>query len=75
MIAAATCPEVVAVAEDEAQPASLGSLEHAMTACRLSLDEAAEICGVPAADIAKAAEWIAKPKDDGTCLLYTSRCV
>lgn len=64
-IAASTFPEGVAVAEDEAHPASLGSLEHAMTACRLSLDEAAEICGVPAADIAKAAEWIAKPKDDG----------
>ena len=70
-IAASTFPEGVAVAEDEAHPASLGSLEHAMTACRLSLDEAAEICGVPAADIAKAAEWIAKPKDDGT----RRRCV
>lgn len=65
-IAASTFPEGVAVAEDEAHPASLGSLEHAMQSCRLSLDEAAEICGVPAADIAKAAEWIAKPHDDGS---------
>jgi arsenite oxidase large subunit len=32
----------------------------------MSLEEAAEICGVDADDIAKAAEWIAKPKDDGT---------
>ncbi|WP_333834008.1 arsenate reductase (azurin) large subunit [Rubrimonas sp.] len=65
-IAASTYPQGVAVAEDEAHPASLGALEHAMTACRMSLDEAAEICGVPAADIAKAAAWIAEPKADGS---------
>ena len=35
-------------------------------AAGLSYEEAAEICGVPAADIAKAAEWIAKPHDDGS---------
>lgn len=32
---------------------------------RMSVDEAADICGVPAADIIKAAEWIAHPKEDG----------
>lgn len=54
-----------AVAQDSSYPASLGSLDHAMEEIRLSLDDAAEICGVPAEDIAKAAEWIAKPHDDG----------
>ncbi|MDO6731439.1 arsenate reductase (azurin) large subunit [Marinovum sp. 2_MG-2023] len=55
-----------AVAEDSAHPAGLGSLDYAMQTCRTSLDEAAEICGVPAADIQKAAEWIAMPHDDGS---------
>ncbi|MDZ7711080.1 MAG: arsenate reductase (azurin) large subunit [Roseovarius sp.] len=55
-----------AVAQDAAHPASLGSLDHAMRAIRTSLDEAAETCGVDAADIAKAAEWIAKPHEDGS---------
>jgi arsenite oxidase large subunit len=32
----------------------------------MSLEEAAEICGVPAADIQKAAEWIAQPHEDGS---------
>lgn len=65
-IAASTFQGGVAVAQDEAHPASLGSLDHAMQTCRTSLDEAAEICGLDAADIAKAAEWIARPKDDGS---------
>ncbi|MDP3340511.1 arsenate reductase (azurin) large subunit [Frigidibacter sp.] len=64
-IAASTFQDGQAVAQDEAHPASLGSLEHAMQAIRLSLAEAEKVCGIPAADIAKAAEWIAKPKDDG----------
>ncbi|MBU2486986.1 MAG: arsenate reductase (azurin) large subunit, partial [Alphaproteobacteria bacterium] len=51
---------------DDAHPAGLGSLDYALAACRTSLAEAATICGVPEADIAKAAEWIAKPKDDGS---------
>lgn len=55
-----------AVAEDEAHPAGLGSLDFAMESCRTSVEDAAEICGVPAADIVKAAEWIAKPHDDGS---------
>ena len=32
----------------------------------MSLADGAEICGVSEADIVKAAEWIAKPKDDGS---------
>jgi arsenite oxidase large subunit len=65
-IAASTFQDGVAVSEDAAHPASLGSLEHAMQSCRMSLNEASEICGVPAEDIAKAAEWIAKPLEDGS---------
>ncbi len=64
-IAASTFQGGMATAEDEAHPASMGSLDHAMQTCRTTLAEAAEICGVAAEDIAKAAEWIAKPKDDG----------
>ncbi len=51
---------------NEAYPAGLGSLEYAMAECRTSPTQAAEICGVPEADIIKAAEWIAKPKADGS---------
>lgn len=64
-VAASTFAEGEAVALDEAHPAGLGSLAYALDTCRTSLDEAAKACGVPAEDIAKAAEWIAKPKDDG----------
>ncbi|RMH46822.1 MAG: arsenate reductase (azurin) large subunit [Alphaproteobacteria bacterium] len=56
----------VAVRQDAAHPASLGSFEHALEAVRMSVEEAAGICSVPAADIVKAAEWIAKPHDDGS---------
>jgi len=55
-----------AVAADAAHPAGLGSLEYAMQTCRTSTAKAAEICKVPEADIIKAAEWIAKPKADGS---------
>ena len=65
-IAASTFQGGVAVPEDSAHPASLGSLEHAMQSRRMSADEAAAICGVPAADIVKAAEWIAQPKEGGS---------
>jgi len=65
-IANSTFQTGVAQPEDAAHPAALGSLDMAMKACRTSLDDAADICGVPAADIQKAAEWIAKPKADGT---------
>lgn len=65
-IANSTFQSGEAVAQDSAHPAGLGSLEYAMQACRTSLADAAEICGVSEADIVKAAEWIAKPHDDGS---------
>ncbi|NOX73626.1 MAG: arsenate reductase (azurin) large subunit [Alphaproteobacteria bacterium] len=65
-LAASTFQGGVAVEEDAAHPAALGSLDMAMQACRVSLADAAEICGVDAADIAKAAAWIAEPKSDGS---------
>jgi arsenite oxidase large subunit len=51
---------------DEAHPAGLGSMDYALETCRTSVEDAAAICGVSAEDIVKAAEWIAKPKDDGS---------
>ena len=51
--------------EDPANPGHLTSFEDALEGCRTSLEEAAEICGVAADDIAKAAEWIAMPKEGG----------
>jgi arsenite oxidase large subunit len=65
-IAASTIQGDVAVAEDAQHPSALGSFEAARATCKLSAAEAAEICGVAEADIIKAAEWIAKPKDDGS---------
>ena len=65
-IKASTFQNGEAVPEDSAHPAGLGSLEYAMQTCRTSAAEAAEICGVSEADIIKAAEWIAKPKEDGS---------
>ncbi|SDI98037.1 arsenate reductase (azurin) large subunit [Aliiruegeria lutimaris] len=64
-IAASTFQDGEAVAEGSSQPAGLGSLDYALQTCRTSIEEAAEICGVDGADIVKAAEWIAKPHDDG----------
>ena len=55
----------VAVPEDEAHPAPLGSFEMALKKVRMSVDEAAKICGVPKEKIIQAAEWIAKPKKNG----------
>ncbi len=65
-IKASTFQNGEAVAEGTGQPAGLGSLEYAMQTCRTSAEEAAKICGVDAADIIKAAEWIAKPHGDGS---------
>jgi arsenite oxidase large subunit len=65
-VAASTFQGGEAVAEASGQPAGLGSLDYAMQTCRTSLEEASGICGVDAADIVKAAEWIAKPHDDGS---------
>lgn len=50
----------------DGQPGHLSSFEDALDANRLSIEEAADICGVPAEDIRKAAEWIAQPKQDGS---------
>ncbi|MBY8977129.1 arsenate reductase (azurin) large subunit [Rhodobacteraceae bacterium NNCM2] len=65
-IAASTFQGDEAVAQDSAFPAALGGFEAARNACRMSTADAAEICGVDEADIVKAAEWIAKPHDDGS---------
>ncbi|WP_246100412.1 molybdopterin-dependent oxidoreductase [Cereibacter sediminicola] len=64
-IEASTFRDAVAQPEDPAHPAALGSFEAAREACRMSLAQGAAICGVPEADIAKAAEWIARPKEGG----------
>ncbi len=56
----------IAQAQNEQFPAALGSFDAAREACRMSLDEAAKVCGVSAGDIVKAAEWVAKPKEDGS---------
>lgn len=52
------------VPQSETHPAALGSFEAALEAIRISPAEAAEITGVPEADIIKAAEWYAQPHDD-----------
>jgi arsenite oxidase large subunit len=65
-IEASTFRDGEAQAPGSAFPAGLGSLEYAMETCRTSVAEGAEICGVSEADIIKAAEWIAKPKEDGS---------
>lgn len=64
-IAASTFQDGEAQAQNEQFPAALGSFEKAREACRMSLSEGAAVCGVSEADIVKAAEWIAKPKEDG----------
>jgi len=65
-IAASTFQGDVAVAEDAAHPAALGSFEAARQACRLSLADGAAITGLTEAQIVQAAEWIASPKEDGS---------
>lgn len=49
----------------EANPGHLTSFEDAVEGCRMSIEEAAKITGLNPADIVKAAEWIAKPKEGG----------
>ena len=65
-IANSTIEGDVVQAMDEAHPAPLGSFEMARAECKMSLADGAKICGVSEDDIMKAAEWIAKPKDDGS---------
>jgi arsenite oxidase large subunit len=64
-IAASTIQNAVEVAQSETHPAALGSFDAAIDAIRISTADAAEICGVDEADIIKAAEWYAKPTDEG----------
>ena len=64
-IAKSTFQTGEAQALDDGHPAGLGSLKYALDTCRTSLAEAAKICGVSEADIAKAAAWIAEPKAGG----------
>ncbi len=65
-IAQSTFQGDVAQPQNEQHPAALGSFDMARDACRMSLADGAGICGVPQADIVKAAEWIAGPKADGS---------
>jgi arsenite oxidase large subunit len=65
-IAKSTFQGDVAVAADSAYPASLGSYEAARAACKMSLADGAAATGLTEAQIIQAAEWIAKPKDDGS---------
>ncbi len=51
--------------ESPAFPGNLTSFEAALEECRTSIDDAAKITGLDAADIVKAAEWIAMPKEGG----------
>jgi len=62
-IAKSTFQADVAQAQNEQFPAALGSFDMAKAECKMSLAEAAKICGVSEADIMKAAAWIAEPKD------------
>lgn len=64
-IAKSTFQTGEAQALDDKHPAGLGSLKYALDTCRTSLADAAKICGVSEADIAKAAAWIAEPKAGG----------
>ncbi|RVH01331.1 arsenate reductase (azurin) large subunit [Sinorhizobium meliloti] len=45
--------------------ASTTGFDEAVKGNKMTLDEASKICGVPVADIEKAAQWIAEPKADG----------
>ncbi|MFN7223048.1 MAG: arsenate reductase (azurin) large subunit [Paracoccaceae bacterium] len=65
-IAKSTFQGDVAVGADSAYPASLGSFEAAKVACRMSLADGAAATGLTEAQIIQAAEWIAKPKEDGS---------
>ncbi len=64
-IAKSTFQGDVAVPEDAAHPAALGSFEAARAACKMSLADGAATTGLNEAQIIQAAEWIAKPRDDG----------
>ncbi|MEM9229388.1 MAG: arsenate reductase (azurin) large subunit [Pseudomonadota bacterium] len=63
-IAASTIQNAVEVAQSETHPAALGSFDAALEAIRISTADAAEVTGIPEADIIKAAQWYAQPTDD-----------
>lgn len=65
-IAKSTFQGDVAVPADSAHPASLGSFEAARVACKMSLADGVAATGLTEAQIIQAAEWIAKPKEDGS---------
>ena len=65
-IKASTFQGDIAVAADAAHPAGLGSFEAARAACKMSLADGAAATGLTEAQIMQAAEWIAKPKEDGS---------
>ena len=63
---AATRPPLYpARGESPSMPGHLTSYEAALEGCRTSIDDAAKITGLNPADIVKAAEWIAMPKEGG----------
>ena len=63
---AATRPPLYpARGESPSMPGHLTSYESALEGCRTSIDDAAKITGLNPADIVKAAEWIAMPKEGG----------
>lgn len=51
--------------EADGRPGHLTNFSGAVEGCRMSVEEAAEITGLDPADIVKAAEWIAMPKEGG----------
>jgi arsenite oxidase large subunit len=51
--------------EGEDKPGHLTSFEGALEGCRTTIEDAAKITGLDPADIVKAAEWIAMPKEGG----------
>ena len=64
--AAATRPPLYPARGDSpSMPGHLTSYEAALEGCRTSVDDAAKITGLDPADIVKAAEWIAMPKEGG----------
>ena len=63
--AAARPPLFPARGVADSNPGHLSSFEDALDANRMTPEEAAEICGVSADDIRKAASWIAEPKEGG----------
>jgi arsenite oxidase large subunit len=65
-IARSTFQGDVAVPADSAHPAALGSFEAARATCKMSLADGAAATGLTEAQIIQAAEWIAKPKEDGS---------